>query len=142
VNQVLFICTGNYYRSRFAEAVFNHHAAGNLGWRAISRGLSLKQNHGALSSYTLEALHARGIDPSHTAPSRIAITEEDLAGAALRVALCETEHRPMIRASFTAWEEQTRFWTVADVPFSTPAEALPRIEAAVLALIAELMLSP
>ncbi len=23
---VLFVCTGNYYRSRFAEGLFNHHA--------------------------------------------------------------------------------------------------------------------
>jgi len=36
---VLFLCTGNYYRSRHAEAVFNHHAERlGLGWRAVSRG--------------------------------------------------------------------------------------------------------
>lgn len=39
---ILFLCTGNYYRSRHAEAVFNHHAAAvGLGWRATSRGLAL-----------------------------------------------------------------------------------------------------
>jgi protein-tyrosine phosphatase len=26
--QVLFLCTGNYYRSRYAEELFNHLSAG------------------------------------------------------------------------------------------------------------------
>ena len=42
MNLLLFICTGNYYRSRFAEAVFNHHAKQRgLPWRAFSRGLAI-----------------------------------------------------------------------------------------------------
>ncbi len=38
---VLFLCTGNYYGSRFAEVLFNS-VAGKMGlaWRASSRGLA------------------------------------------------------------------------------------------------------
>jgi protein-tyrosine-phosphatase len=38
---VLFFCTGNYYRSRFAQIVFNS-VAGKMGlpWNASSTGLA------------------------------------------------------------------------------------------------------
>ncbi len=41
---VLFLCTGNYYRSRFAEHFFNHVAVREgLAWQADSRGLDVKE---------------------------------------------------------------------------------------------------
>jgi protein-tyrosine phosphatase len=43
VKTILFLCTGNYYRSRFAEELFNHHAErAGLYWVAQSRGLALE----------------------------------------------------------------------------------------------------
>ncbi|MSR59513.1 MAG: low molecular weight phosphatase family protein, partial [Planctomycetaceae bacterium] len=51
---VLFLCTGNYYRSRFAEVYFNWLAAqrGSV-WRADSFGLALDPNNpGPLSGHT------------------------------------------------------------------------------------------
>ena len=39
--KLLFICTGNYYRSRFAEMLFNTLAReGHLQWIAESRGIA------------------------------------------------------------------------------------------------------
>src|SRR5579884_2286819 len=44
---VLFLCTGNYYRSRFAEALFDAVAVGRgLDWRAESRGLAIERGVG------------------------------------------------------------------------------------------------
>src|SRR6266446_4485609 len=51
VHTVLFLCTGNFYRSRFAEIYFNWLAPREkLLWRADSRGLALDPtNFGPLS---------------------------------------------------------------------------------------------
>jgi NAD(P)-dependent dehydrogenase (short-subunit alcohol dehydrogenase family) len=55
---VLFLCTGNYYRSRFAEIFFNWHAEKlEIPWRADSRGLDLDPlNPGKMSRYTVSRL--------------------------------------------------------------------------------------
>ena len=136
---VLFLCTGNYYRSRFAEAVFNHHAAERLpGWRAASRGLATHLASGDLARETVEGLAERGIEVTHTGPTRRALTEGDLREAARVIALHEPEHRPLLEAHFPAWCERTTFWTVADVDQLHHTSALPEIERRVLALIAEL----
>lgn len=55
MKSVLFLCTGNYYRSRFAEIYFNWHAPQQgLLWKAVSRGLGLDPcNLGPLSLHTV-----------------------------------------------------------------------------------------
>ena len=62
---VLFLCTGNYYRSRFAEVLFNS-VAGKMGlsWRASSRGLALERgvnNVGPMAVSAIKALEALGV---------------------------------------------------------------------------------
>src|SRR5438874_1499791 len=62
---VLFLCTGNYYRSRFAEVLFNV-VAGRMGlpWRALSQGLALErgvENVGPMSVSAVKALEAMGV---------------------------------------------------------------------------------
>ena len=140
MRRVLFLCTGNYYRSRFAEAVFNHHAAREgLAWSAFSRGLSTHLAQGDLSVYTQAALQQREIELRHTAPTRMALREEDLAEADLIIALKDTEHRPMVVRLFPEWEARIVFWDVSDIDASTPEEALPLIEQQVLDLLSTLV---
>ena len=138
---LLFICTGNYYRSRFAEAVFNHQAAKHdLSWRAFSRGLAthLAPDDG-LSIDTYHALLDRGIPLDCTATDKASVTEDDLRRATRRIALLESEHRPYIREQFPDWEDEVEYWHAQDLDVAPADEVLPEIEAKVIALVRELL---
>jgi protein-tyrosine phosphatase len=137
--RVLFLCTGNYYRSRFAEAVFNHHAATRrLPWIATSRGLATHLQEGDLSPLTAQALAERQIELTHTGPTRQAVCVTDFEGADLVIAMEDREHRPYVRSRFPEWENRTLFWDVSDIDFTPWEEALPAVERHVLRLIEEL----
>src|SRR5262249_3872451 len=95
MNTVLFLCTGNYYRSRFAEFYFNALAsARGLCWRADSRGLRINAgNPGPVSRQTVAWLQNRGlfVPADHRFP--MPVCEEDFQAAGLVVAVKEAEHR-------------------------------------------------
>ncbi len=136
---ILFLCTGNYYRSRFAEELFNHHAErAGLDWIARSRGLALERgsdNVGPISPFALHALKemaiiARGADRF---PQQC--TVGDLATADFVVAVKEAEHRPLMRLRFAEWEHLSDYWNVHDIGDAEPAEALKVLAQEVQALV-------
>ena len=141
---LLFLCTGNYYRSRYAEELFNHRAArGGLGWTAQSRGLAIERgvhNVGPLSPFVLEALQQRGLSAQGAQRLPLACAAADFAAAGHIVALDETEHRPLLRERFPAWEIRTEYWQVADVEVVAPEIALRAIDREIDVLLARLQL--
>jgi len=136
---VLFLCTGNYYRSRFAEVLFNS-VAGKMGltWRASSRGLALERganNVGPMAVPALTALEALGVraaDAMSRSPAQV--TVEDLVSADRVIALKQAEHLPLLQERFPSWAEKVEFWQVDDA-----AEALALIEQEVMKLVARLL---
>ena len=131
---VLFLCTGNYYRSRFAEILFNERARErHLDWNAASRGLHLHtDNVGPISRHAVGALLQRGIKLSRKIRFPLPVTPADLQSANLIVALKETEHRPLLCKGFPDWSPKVEFWHVDDLDVATPAESMPVLEAAIL----------
>jgi protein-tyrosine phosphatase len=142
--EVLFLCTGNYYRSRLAEALFNHAAAQRgLAWRAFSRGLATHlAPPGGLSPVTTAELQRRGIPFSMTSPVPQQVSEADFQRAARVIAVKELEHRPLMADLHPARENQITYWQVHDLDFSPPEEGVAGIEANVNALLAELAGTP
>ncbi|MCH8476064.1 MAG: low molecular weight phosphatase family protein [Opitutales bacterium] len=137
--QILFLCTGNFYRSRFAEALFNFEAEQRgLGVRAFSRALGLEQldSQDPLSPFTKEVLGKLGIALTYTQERPQAATEEDFQSARALYALKEAEHRPLMRQKFPAWESLVEYWHIADLDAAQPEEALPQIAEKISALLA------
>jgi len=136
---VLFLCTGNYYRSRFAEVLFDSVAARmGLPWRSSSRALALERgvnNVGPMAPSAVEALAALGVRPGE-ALTRLPTqaTADDFGLADRIVALKRDEHLPLLQERFAAWVEKVEFWHVDDAP-----EVLPLIEREVMALVARLL---
>lgn len=143
LRRVLFLCSGNYYRSRFAEALFNHHArAGGWPWRAFSRGLSTHLVDDEISRYTRRVLLHRGIALKQTAPAPRALTRSDIAAAAHIVALKESEHRRVMEARFPQHAGQVEYWKVHDLDASLPAATMTAIEKEVWQLARRLLRAP
>ncbi len=145
MKKILFLCTGNYYRSRFAEKLFNNLATQqNLDWEADSRGLAIERgvnNVGAMSRYAVEALKQRGINilPEERFPkSAIA---DDFQKFDLIVAVDESEHRPLMQERFLQWMDNIEYWLIHDIDRTSPQEALEELEQKVQELIENLRLN-
>ncbi len=122
MNKVLFLCSANYYRSRFAEHFFNHLAKQQgLSWRADSRGLIAGHwgNIGPISKFAVEGLASRGIDlgVEHREPKPLTLS--DLSNADLVIAVKEAEHRPMVAEQFPLWEDSVEYWHIDDLDCAT-----------------------
>ncbi len=134
---VLFLCTGNYYRSRFAEILFNHEIAKTRAdcW-AISRGLAVgdARNPGVISPWVVLALARRRITVfEHRLPMQAAAC--DLEAVEWAIAMNAEEHRPRIESQFPQSAAIVEYWDVRDVAPSPLYDPLAEIESSVQALI-------
>lgn len=140
MKRILFVCTGNYYRSRFAELLFNAaaHERG-LCWRATSRGTDVfgagRWNVGPISVHARAALEARGVPLDLDVRMPLPLTEDDLASSDLVVAVCEAEHRPHLERDFPHAAPSVEYWGVEDLGVTPAEDALAALERHVVALL-------
>lgn len=135
MKKCLFICTGNYYRSRYAEAVFNFQAMEKKSeWSAFSRGLAIHCARGDLAIETRMMMEKKKIALSMTGVTRVQVIEPDFYSAERVIALQRHEHYPMMKAQFPAWADRIEYWDVADIGFVSSSLALMRIEQLVIEL--------
>lgn len=141
-HQILFVCTGNYYRSRFAEMLFNARASSlDLPWRAISRGIATEFgtcNIGPISPLVLKRLTALGIAAEAEPRAPMKLKESELAESELVIALNEPEHRPLMSRRFALWADRVVYWNVPDLHQMRAEDALTSIENNITTLLEKL----
>ena len=139
---VVFVCTGNYYGSRFAEHLFNALAEDKgLRWRATSRGLrawKMPIREGPLSEFTAYRLTALKV-PFDRMRYPIQLAEVDIEDADLVVALKKAEHYPMMVQQFPKWAGRIQYWHINDLDCASADESLPVCEASVESLVKTLL---
>ena len=139
---VVFICTGNFYRSRFSEYLFNALAKKNgLYWRATSRGLrtwTVATHEGPISEFAAYRLTALDV-PFDRARFPIQLSELDLEDADLVIALKKDEHHEIMVEQFPMWADRIQYWSIDDLDHAAADEALPLCEACVKSLVDRLV---
>jgi len=139
---VVFICSGNFYRSRFCEYLFNALAKkSGLHWRATSRGLrtwGIGEREGPISEFAAYRLIALDI-PFDGQRLPIQLSEVDLEDADLVIALKKTEHHAMMVEQFPTWADRITYWRIDDMDCATADESLPICEGCVKFLVDTLL---
>ena len=132
---ILFLCSGNYFRSRFAELWFNHEAdQRRLPWYATSAGLLMENNNqGNISEYTRTFAHARGWTVPNRPPIAASKTLFDYAEHV--IALKEAEHRQPIELRFPEYMDKVMFWSIHDEDVMKPSDILPLLESQLIQFV-------
>lgn len=138
MNQVLFICTGNFYRSRYAEMLFNYTTKDYmLKWTSFSRGFRSSDREAPISRHTMRGLTAKGVFPTQVRYP-IKLSAADLALAHRIILMDEQEHRPMLESDFSEWSDHVEYWNIQDIDFESPDIALDHLNQNIDLLIGSL----
>ncbi len=122
--KVLFVCTGNYYRSRLAELLFNHYAdEAGMGWTGDSRGVLERTAQRGLSPSAIRYLEGRElthlIDESRS-PKPLKL--DHFEQFSVIVGMCRKEHSSLMLTRFGQIPRMLekkgvlRYWNVDDLP--------------------------
>ncbi|WP_211826167.1 low molecular weight phosphatase family protein [Kistimonas asteriae] len=143
MKKVLFLCTGNYYRSRFSEEYFNHYAQlAALPYEAASRALlqdlSVTGNVGNMAEVAVSTLQALGIPVKGLKRHPQSLIEQDIVDADIIIAMDKTEHQPMLEQRFPSYSQTVHYYAVKDVDQVPASEALKALSQMLDELLSEL----
>ncbi|GAA4650229.1 low molecular weight phosphatase family protein [Kistimonas scapharcae] len=143
MKRILFLCTGNYYRSRFSEEYFNHYARLTaLPYEAFSRALlqdlSITGNVGNMAKTAVNTLKALGIPVKGLERQPQSLTEQDIMDADIIIAMDQAEHQPMLEKCFPSYSQLVHYYAVKDVDQMPASEALKALGQILDELLSEL----
>ena len=134
--RILFVCTGNYYRSRFAEILFNNLSEQEgLPYHAFSKGLRLsRKNKGPISEHCINYFSERYPNLEYDLRMPIPFDRSDFDFYDTIILMDQTEHRPMFEDRFPDEKEKVHYWDIVDDYIKAPKDVLPILENKVIEL--------
>jgi len=127
MKKILFVCTANIHRSRFAEEVFNYLSIKDKKeYRAFSAGLKVGDfSYREIYYPALEHLDKLNIKPIR--PKELSIHIDDVMLEEYDKIICmdKNEHRPMVNANPRLSEYQFEYWEIVDIPKVDSTVSLP-----------------
>jgi len=140
---ICFLCTGNYYRSRYAEEYFNHRARQTgLPWHADSRGLHPKleklANPGPMSLFAKAFLILKGVHIQNGRRRPQLLQQNEIPQFEHIIALNAEEHRPYIEQHYPQLKDSIEYWDIKDLYLEPAPKALARIDTNIAQLLKSL----
>ena len=116
--KVLFVCTWNIHRSRFAEEVFNYLAKkSNSKYQAFSAGFKVGgYKFRTIYSPALDNLKKINIVPLRSNDFSKHIDDVDLSEYDRIICMDEVEHKPMVLANSSLQNNLFEYWNIIDEP--------------------------
>ena len=126
--KVLFVCTANIHRSRFAEEVFNYLAKkGDSAHQAFSAGLRVGDYSFRTIYYpALDILKKFNITPLRPSIHSIHIDDVELSEYGRIICMDEGEHEPMVTANVNLDDGLFEYWNIIDEPKVKSEISLPK----------------
>ena len=140
MHNILFVCTANIFRSRFAEEVFNFLAIKEkISARAFSAGLKVGEYHiRRIHRPALEQLEKLNIKPKRPNKLSLHIDEVQLNKYDQLICMDETEHKPMVLSNSKLKGFNFEYWDIIDEPKVQSDVSLPLCYKKVKELVADL----
>lgn len=137
--KINFVCSGNYYRSRLAEAYFNYISdLLKLNYIADSHGLAihfadeLAEEHGEISPFSREKLEEIGVPTQYYIRDRKSLTSSAIDSSDINIAMDKDEHTPMLKEQFPERESKFKYFEIKDVfdwePDKTISKTILQVE--------------
>ena len=137
--KINFVCSGNYYRSRLAEAYFNYISdLLKLNYTADSHGLAihfadeLAKEHGEISPFSRKKLEEIGVPAKYYMRDRKPLTSYAIDSFDINIAMDKEEHTPMLEKQFPERKSKFKYLQIKDVfdwePDKTISETILQVE--------------
>lgn len=129
--KILFVCTGNYYRSKFCENLWQHllerfDKEGEVSSSGLKPELALlwKDAFGPVSPFTVKALKVMGVKLSDNSSLHL-LNQNEIYDCDKIVFINKEEHMPLLKESgLTVPVEKIICWENEDVDEEFPMESI------------------